>query len=134
MPKYGPDEVVVEFDNSAGTLQDMTQYVYAINGVKINAQTQETTPFGASWVAKAFVGVKSGDDITVEGFYDDTAVTGPHAIFNDVGATRTFKVTWGNSKYTSMETIIKEYSREPVKGELTKYTVTLEVDGQITDA
>jgi hypothetical protein len=132
--KYGSKDLVIEFDNSSGTLVDITQHVTAINGVNIEALLEEGTTYGDSWVEQLFTGVKQLADITVDGFYDDTATTGPHALFNDLGATRTFKVTWGGSKTTSVETIIRNYNRNPVRKELTKYQVTLAPTGAVTEA
>ncbi len=141
MAKYGSQAIKVEFDNATGTLQNMSQYVTALNGFKINAETVDTTYLGSTWLTKAAAGVKSVDDITLEGFYDDTATTGPDAIFSDVGntnttgITRTLKITWDMptaAKTSSVECIIKSYERAPVKGELTKFTVVLEPTDAVT--
>lgn len=141
MAKFGSQGIKVEFDNSGGTLQNMSTYITSLNGFKINAETVDTTYLGSTWMSKAYAGVKSLDDVTIEGFYDDTATTGPDAIFSDVGnvatagITRSLKITWDMptaAKTTTVETIIKSYERAPVKGELTKYTVILECTDAVT--
>ena len=74
------------------------------------------------------------DDIELTGFYDDTATTGPDAVFNAPGETRTLKITWGGTKTSSVETIIAGYQRQAAVKESTKYTVTLKPTGAVTEA
>jgi len=140
--QYNWSNIKVEFDNSSGTLVDMSQYITSINGVKINAPTVDVTPLGSSaggWQKNLFGGLLQMDEITIEGFYDDTASTGPDAIFKDLGCvatsggTRTLKVTWGGTKYTQVETIITGYDRTPSKGQPTMFTVTLTATGAVTE-
>jgi hypothetical protein len=134
--KYGPDDLVIEFDNSGGTLQNMSQYIREINGVEIEAILTDSHAFGDTWHEALAVGVSKVGDITLKGFYDDTASTGPDVIFNAVGntTTRTLKVTWGNTKTTSVETIIKKYSRMPKLDDLTGFEVILQPTGAVTEA
>lgn len=140
MAKYDGTDLTIEFDNASGTLQDMTQYIDTFNGLNITTEAQDVAVFGDTWRMKAAVGLKEGQDITIGGLYDDTASTGPHAIFNDVsntattGVTRTLKITWDGTLYSSMETIITSYNRVPAVGENTRYEVTLAITGTITDA
>ena len=134
MAKYGSDDLKVEVDNSGGTLVDVTAHVTEINGYSVQAVLEESTPFGVAWEESIFSGVKLVDDVELTGFYDDTATTGPDAIFNDLGATRTLKLTWGGSKTSSVEAIIAQYDRNPAVKESTKYTVTLKPTGAVTEA
>lgn len=134
MAKYGSDDLKVEFDNSGGTLVDMSAHVIEINGFSKQAVLEESTPFGADWEASLFSGVKLVDDVELTGFYDDTAATGPDAIFNSLGDTRTLKLTWGSTKSSSVEAIIAQYDRNPAVKESTKYTVTLKPTGAVTEA
>jgi hypothetical protein len=130
--KYGSSSLVIEFDNSGGTLVDITQHVTGINGINIEAILEEGTTYGDSWVEQLFTGVKQVPDITIDGFYDDTASTGPNALFNDVGATRTLKLTFGGSNTATVETVIKSYARNPVRKELTKYQAVLAPTGAVS--
>ena len=104
MANYGQSSVVVAFDNSGGTPVTMTTYVQEINGISVEALLEQSDSFGDSWVEMLPVGVrKVSGDITLGGFYDDTATTGPDAIFNAPAATaatasRTLTITFGGSK------------------------------------
>lgn len=134
MAKYGWDDLKIEFDNSSDTLQNMSAYITEINEVSVNAINEEATTVGSTWVAQLFSGMKSTDEVTLTGFYDDTASTGPDVIFNSVGDSRTLKVTYGSTKTTSVETIIQNYKRIPAKEENTKFEVTLLPTGTVTEA
>lgn len=135
MAKYGGDVLKIEFDNASGTLVDMTQHVLEFNGIDVEAILEEAHTFGDAWVEQLFTGLRKANEITLRGFYDDTASTGPDAIFNAVGntTTRTLKVTWGGTKTTSVECIIKNYRRLPTRGEMTKYEVVLAPTGAVTE-
>lgn len=134
MAKYGFNNLVVEFDNSGGALVDISQHVLEINGINVEAVTEESHTAGDSWVEKLFTGLKKGDDVTIKGFLDDTAATGPHALFNAVGnaVSRSLKITYGGAVIDTVETIIKKYSKPPARGTLTKYEVVLELTGAVT--
>lgn len=140
MTNYTFANLKVEFDDSAGAVQDMTDYVLTINGVNVKAETQDVTPAGTEYMRKLYAGLLSMDEIVLGLMYDDTATVGPDAIFNDVGCrataggTRTLKATYGGTKSTSVETIIKQYPRKPAKGQVTLAEVTLEPTGTITEA
>ena len=139
MAKYGGKDLKIEFDNAAGSLVDMSQYITELGGIKINAALEDSHAFGDAWGEKLFSFLRSMDDITGRGFYDDTASTGPDVIFNDVGntgttGTRTLKVTWGGTKTTSVETWIMSYSRIGTRGALTQFEFTLSLTGAPTEA
>lgn len=89
MAKYGSPSVTISIDDSpGGTLQDITQYVREIGGVKIENLTQETQTFGDSWIENTPTGMGKIDDIAINGFFDDTATTGPHAVLQVKSADR----------------------------------------------
>ena len=136
----------VKFDKSDGATQvDITQYVTAINGFHLNAPTVDVTPAGQTWIRQLFGGILSGDTFTITGVYDDTATTGPDALFNDPGCinttatgsplnkTRTLLLTYGGTKTSQVETIITAYNRDPVKGQPTMYSVDLTPTGAVTE-
>ena len=107
---------------------------------RFEALIEQSDGFGASWFAQAYTGVRKMNDIQLDGMYDDTAVSGPDVIFNDVGnaaeaagTTRGLRVTYGNSKSTLVETIIRKYTRHPVRGKLTAFSVTLVPTGAPTE-
>ena len=142
MTKYGSASIKVEFDlATADTLQDMTAYCTELNGFSIKGQIDETTCFGDTYVKRAYSGFKEVDTITIGGYYDDTATTGPEAVFNDVGCAatvhssglRTLKITWGSTKTSSVPCIIESYSRRPDLKGLTRFEVTLQPAGVVTE-
>lgn len=136
MAKYGSDDVTIEYDNVGGSLVDMSAYVDTINGVKIAAEMQEGHTFGDSWVEQLFTGMKRMDDIVLEGFYDDTATSGPDVVFGSaaLGATRTLAVTYGSTKKTTVETVNKSYERTSQRGQLHRFKVTLSPTGAPSEA
>lgn len=138
MAKYSSKDLKIEFDNAGGTLVDMSQYIRTFNGVNIAAVTQESHSFGDAWVEHLATGLRRGDEVELSGYYDDTATTGPDAIFNDVAngpsaTTRTLKVTWGGTKTTSVETLIASYRRGAQVGQLHEFTVRLLPTGPVTE-
>ena len=139
MAKYGAANTKVEFDLVGGTLQDMSPYVTSINGVDIEAITEESTPFTQAWAQALATGNFKMADVELEGYYDDTATTGPDVVFNVLASgpaavTRTLKVTYGSTKCTSVETLIVKYVRAPARNSITKFKVTLRPTGAVTEA
>lgn len=137
MSQYGTTNVVVQFDNSSNSLQTITQYVQEVGGIKVKADTEDGHSFGDSYAEALDTGFRRMDDITVKGFYDDTAAGGPDALFWSNGAaignTRTLKLTYGSTKTTSIETVIAEYTRMPLLEKLTKYEAVLRPTGAPTE-
>lgn len=138
MAEYGPADIIIEFDDSGGTLRVMTPYILTINGFDVEAAMEETTTFGLAWKTSKGTGVRMASNIVLGGNYNDTASTGPDAIFKTVVsgpsvATRTFKITYGSTNASSCETNIKKYGRKPGKL-LTKFEAELEPTGAVTEA
>lgn len=135
MAKYNSSNLVIEFDSTdGGSLQDMSQYIREMGGVDVNIILQESHSFGDSWVEFLSTGIKKMEKVTLKGFYDDTSSTGPNAVFNSIGSTRTLKVTWGSTKTTSVETIIESYRRMPQVGSNHMFEVVLQPTGTVTEA
>ena len=136
MAKYGSDVFKTEIDaTDGGALQDMSQHVDTINGVNIERLMQESHTFGDSWVEHLYTGIRQAQDITLEGFYDDTASTGPDATFNGTHAvTRSVQLTYGGSKTSSFEAWIVGDERLAARGELQRYRVVLRPTGAVTEA
>lgn len=139
MAKYGSNSIVVEYDNSGGTLQDITQHVLELSSVDIEIVLEESHAFGDSWVESLAVGLRKLADITLKGMYDDAASPAPDALFQGAiptgpaSATRTLKITFGGTKTVSVETHVMKYSRQPKRGEITKYEVVLRPTGAVTE-
>lgn len=139
MSKYSSVDVKFEIDASdGGSLTDITAYLTAIGDLEVSRETVDATPFGAT--AKAYLTSILVDypSFTIEGFYDDTASTGPDAIL-DIGkvvhtATRSYKLTIGGTKTVSGECWITNYKRTFEVGSHTKFTATLQPTGTPTEA
>ena len=135
MAKYGPDDLSISVDDSGGSAQVMDAYIDEQSDAVIEAILEESHTFGDSWVEHLFSGLKRMSEITFSGFYDDTGSTGPDAIFVGIGAvTRTVTITWGGSKTTSFEAIIKTYTRTANRNGSTRFSATLVPTGTVTEA
>ena len=133
MAKYSSADLKIEIDNSGGTPVDLSAYIDTIDGFNMEALTQESTPFGVDAEEHLAVGISRTNPVTVEGFYDDTAASGPDAVLNSIGDTRTLTITWdGDSNSDSVEAIIQTYNRTPTRGELTRFSCTLLPTGAVT--
>lgn len=130
MAQYGTDNVTIEFDNSSGTLVDISPHVLAINGIQKGAVLVDGTTMGMAWRASIDSTLREQQPITIEMLYDDTASTGSWVLFNDVGGPhptdgRELKITYGGSKTTLWKTIIESVERQVVIGEVHKLVATL---------
>jgi hypothetical protein len=104
--------------------------------VKIAAILEESHPFGTTWFEALAVGIKRMEDLTLGGFYDDTATSGPDAKYGGaaIGTTVAVVITYGSTKTTSFNGIIADYERRLVRNQLHRYTVTLRPTGTVTEA
>lgn len=134
MAKYGSDDLKIEVDNSGASLVDLSNYIDTVNEFNVEALLQESHAFGDAWVEQLYTGVKRANPVTLEGFYDDTASTGPDVVLNAIGDTRTLKFTWGSTKTSSVEAVITSYVRKPARGELHRFACTLTPTGTVTEA
>lgn len=139
MANYGPASLKIEYDNSGGTLVDITAYVLSINSIDVEQILEEVRPFGQSWDKFLPIGVGKVPPVELSGLFDDTAAVAPDALFaNRIPEapsvnTRTLKVSWGGTKTTSVETHLVSYKRAADKQGLTKYTVSLQPTGAVTE-
>jgi hypothetical protein len=134
-----PSGIKIEYDNGSGTPVDISQHVLSINDVDVESITEETHAFGDSWEEHTPVGIARMPAIELSGLYDDTATTGPDALFagrapeTTVAVTRTLTVTWGGTKTTSVETFLASYKRSADRNGLTKYTARLQPTGAVSE-
>lgn len=135
MAKFGSSSVSVKVDDApGGTLRDITAHVTTIGGIKKEQITEETSPFGTTNESHTPVGKHRVPDIPVEGFFDDTATTGPHVVLSDPDdspgdATRSFEFRPGGGKVFSMECRLVDYEVLGQNGNLTKYRATIRQAG-----
>lgn len=133
--KHGSPEITISCDDAqGGTLRAITPYVTQIGAFKITALTQVVTAFGDTWVRNSPTGLRRAEPIVITGFFDDTAVVGPHVVFltpdttiydGTTATSRTFAVVVGNAKTYTVEVILTDYAPMPKNGNLTEYTATL---------
>ncbi len=115
--KHGASEITVNFDATpGGVLTDVTQHILTMGGAKIENMMQPSHAFGDAWAEMLATGFAKVPAITFTGFYDDTATTGPHTVFqvkaadrDPQGATRTLTLGFGNSVTFSGETRLESY-------------------------
>ena len=134
MAKYNSADFQIWFDNSGGTPVDMSAYITDADEWEKEIESEETTPFSAADETHASAGVSKGNDRTLKGLYDDTATTGPHAIFNAKGSIRTLKYVYGGGKYSEQEHLILSYTRGGKVKNLTSFEVKLKPTGAVTEA
>ena len=140
MANYGPADLKVEYDNVGQSLVDISAHVLTINDIDVENLTEEIRPFGDSWDKHAAIGVGRMPVVELGGVYDDTAATGPDALFGGrvpegpATATRSLKLTWGSTKTTIVETILLTYRRTPDKNGLTRWTARLQPTGSVAEA
>jgi len=139
MANSSPVDITIDYDNAAGAPVDITAHVMAVNDIDIEQLLEEMRPLGASWDTYMPVGVGKVAPIELSGLYDDAA-DGPDDLFGDrmpetcAAATRTLTITWiALPKTTAVETHLVKYVRKIDKNGLTKYTVTLQPTGAVTE-
>jgi hypothetical protein len=126
--KYGSPDLEITVAS-----KDMHPFLLDFGGLDIEAITEEGHTFGDDWVKHLFTGLKQGNDISMTLLYDDDA-DGPDDVLNNVGDEVAVAITWGGANISSFDAIIKNYSRNPARGEMTKANCTLVPTGEITEA
>jgi len=137
MAKYGSDVVKVEVKDGveeAGTYREVQTDLLDFPGLEKIAETEESHGFGNDWAEVVATGFYRVADITLRGYYDDTASTGTHALFNRIGSRTDVKITWDGTKTTETLMLIKNYRRLPTRGELTKFEAVLVAAEEPTEA
>ncbi len=140
MANYGPADITIEYDNSGDSLIDISAHVLTVNDIDVENLSEELRPFGASWESHKTIGVGRLPVIEIGGVYDDTGATGPNALFGGRvpegpgASTRTFKITWGSTKTSSVETILLTYRRTADKNGLTRWLARIQPTGAVTEA
>lgn len=137
-----PSEIKIEFDDSAGVLRDVSQYVLTLGDLSVEQGLEEKHSFGDSWEEWLPFGVGKVNPFDIGGLYDDVATVGPDVLFAittpDIpsGITRTLKVTWkttGGTKSTAVECYRRSYTRTPDRNGLTKFKCTVQPTGAVTE-
>lgn len=132
--RYGYPDLKIEVDNSSGTPVDLSTYILSVGGQSKEKVLEEITAAGDADERWASVGLNRHGEITFGGPYDDIVTTGPVAILNSVGDTRTVKFTYGGTKTFEVEAIIKSFSVGMSQGELDTFEVVMRPTGASTEA
>src|SRR5437667_4413316 len=79
---HGSTEIAISYDDGpGGTLRVITPYVTSFGGIKLSALQQKTTNFVSTVEVMTPTGMSVIAQITIGGFFDDTATVGPHIVF-----------------------------------------------------
>ncbi len=140
--KYGFNTAKLQITSvsTTTTFNDISNYIDTISGLDLEAMVQDSHAMGDSWTESLFTGTKKFNTFTIEGFYDDTAATGPHALFgapNALGAERVIKFSPdgtapGTANAIKSDVIIQKYMVKPTRNDLTRFTLTLVPTGAVT--
>jgi hypothetical protein len=136
--KHGSNEIIIEFEkaDSIGSADtNVTPYVTKFGPLDKIRDGVVSTPFGVS-APEYLAGVLTDyGEFTIEGFYDDTATTGPDAVFGSTNVVpRHWKITWGNGKYTAGHCLITKYTRGSDVGGYQTYVASCRTTHATTEA
>ncbi len=128
MANYASKHLKLELADSGDVLRDISSFVRSFNGIDIESMTQEGHAFLDTWVTNLFTGMSKVNAMTLEGFYNDAANT-PVSLYAR-GASRRFQITWDAgggpaARVTLLTVLMQKFTRTPVLGELTKFSLTL---------
>jgi hypothetical protein len=129
--KHGSAEITVSYDDApGGSLRLITSYVLTMGGIKITSTMQVSTAFGDTIEKKLPTGVSKIDPVQLYGFWDDTAVVGPHVVFlapdtSPQASTRSLAIVFGNGKTWSSEGYLESYEVVGKAGALTEFNAVL---------
>lgn len=129
MAKYGSASAVITIDDHGGTPRVITGHVLTIGGLKITEISEENSPFGVNYEKITPVGKQRFGPVNIEGNWDDTATTGPHAVFgtqetSPSDSTRTLDISPDGTKHLSGEGYVTEYELVLNNGKITGYKAT----------
>jgi len=133
---FGSTSLTISYDDApGGVLRAMTNAVTDIGGISIESMQADTSAFGDIWGESTPTGFRTVDEVSIKGFYDDTAVSGPHVVFREVDdspadATRTLVVVFGGTNGTfTIETRLKKYTILGKNKGLTEYEAVVKPTG-----
>lgn len=127
---HGKDLTTVSVDDSGGTPVAMLTDTISLD-FNVSAETHDTTTLGDDW--KEFTaGLKGGDEITHELFYDNTNSTGNWAILTArFGIAGTLTISDG-TRTIACETIITKLGLPIMVNDMMKASVTHQITGSVT--
>jgi len=130
---------VVRIDASAGgALTAITTYVQTMSAFGKEVEGLDSTHFDDE-AERVIAGLELAQEVTISGLFDDTATTGPDAIFSTaVGTALTFEYnpvgTASGARKITAEMFVMAYNPQgEVKGAV-MWEATLKKDGTVTFA
>lgn len=113
-------------DSPGGSARTITSYMLEMSGAKLTSIMQESTAFGDTFKKMLPTGVVEAAKISISGFWDTTATSGPHAVFSapDDGpqdSTRTLTIVFGDSKTWTCEGYLESYEVIGKPSSLTRF-------------
>ena len=137
MPFSHGKGLAFRIDNAAGTLQTLTAFVTSVE-LKNSVEVADTTTAGAE--AKTYVSGRSDGTLTIQGNYDRTATTGPHAILTGlIGLETSSTFEYGPDGQTagyvkkSGECFLTGYVVSSPSGGVVTFTADFQITGAITE-
>ena len=140
MAKYkvaGISEVKVSDPTTTATLRNMTQYIDTVSALGKDLADLDVTSF-ADAAERFIAGIEQSQTFTINGFFEDTATTGPDIVFSPVngsiGTVQFFPAgTVTGRRLFSMQAFVSSYKvTAAVKGRV-EYVVVYKQDGSMTN-
>ncbi len=136
MALQGFPALKIEIDASVGgALTDISAYVTEINGYTVEQILEELTSAGDASDRWGVVGFEQKSEIVLTGPYDDQANSLVALTIDGEGELRSFQLTFddpGASDTRAVECLIRMTSRNPSRGALHQYVLTLRPTGAVT--
>lgn len=128
---------VFSIDDSAGTLQELSQYCDTVSGLPGGRDLSEVTAFGDAGV-KNIPGLQNVS-FSISGHFDSTASTGPNAVLNGLrtaDSTASFEYgpegsASGKTKFSG-ECWLTSYTTESSVSDKVSFSAEFQVDGTVT--
>ena len=126
----------IKIADSGGTLRNMTSYVDTMGALGKEVASLDVTSF-ADAAEKIIAGIETSQEFTLAGHFDDTATTGPDAVFAPlVGTKASFEfypigTTAGRRKFSGTALELSYKITAAVK-ERVAYEATFKLDGTMT--
>lgn len=99
---------------------------------KASSEVQDTHTIGDDW-KEATPGLKGGDEIEHEMFYDNTVTTGTWAFVSNLLGAAATTLSFGDGVRTvSVSVIVTGVSLSIPVGDMMKFTATYKMTGQVT--
>jgi hypothetical protein len=101
-------------------------------GFQASAETHDTTTLGDDW-REAIAGLKGGDEITHELFYDNTNTTGTYAFLTGLLGAAATTLSFGDGTRTTSGSVIVTKVSTPINvGDMIKVTASYKLTGAVT--